>query len=1187
MIRYIKKYKAAWIAVFIGFVCFLGWGTFSQERQNTNGIVSSYEQFQGEVYDEERLEPMDMTLLLDKWKNRMGQDVQGSVMDAGWVCLSDSEDGDVRYYVDNRRYLLGWQYLEKNGVWDWYYFAEDTGYMVTDTILDGVVLSQDGYATAVTATTEKTLHCLKETGHCREVLIKDGIRISEPVEVSRDLLIVSNQNKSAKIESKAILQGSVIEVSDQAVLTLASNVEVSAKYTSQNGIHIKDAGVLLCYGTIGDTVKQKSEDESRADFAVKAEGENAQVYLYPGAMITGADIGIYSSGNTILLNDDGTSAEYAKRFRLQDVLSGLVVHAATMTSGQTITGNTSNGIVQDGGTLTMSGGLIYGNGKLGGYGVEGSYGGGVHLKNGAVMNMSGGTISANCAAYGGGIYVNADCTLNLSGGTIGGTRLYDPDGTNTSAAGNYARENRTSSNALRYAKGGGGGICSFGTVNANVTSNLTIAYNCTEGSVGGAGVLIADGLAMFSGNTVIHHNQAYASACKGTLWLSGNDDKTGEGAGIRLGLEESGYEARCYVNCLNEEEFPEVSGSLVIRDNTASGDGGGIFISSGTYNQLVTKGNTDIYNNTSQADGGGGVKTNGGALFLYGTDIYTNTAEDGAGGGVAGAGVVDLETCNIYSNTATEGGGGVTIFASEEGVTGDGYVHGSIIYNNTSGSGGSGVEVIDKSTVRIQGGSQIYNNQSPMAGIYCETGSALMLGLCDTYGNSGYGLYNQGYTEVEGTVTLGFSSYESTSAYTAAPNEGGGICNGGTLLVSDSKIFYVYGGEKTALKNTGTATFHENTCNVFYAKNAESIILNQGTITANGKGFFNAPIVAVAGDNVQYGLNNAGGILSWGGTVKGNYEITDTSMKKGAADAGIGIGIYNHDGGDVSLTGGDCYDCETYGVYCQTGSSLHMSGSAVIDTDNVVFLEQDCCIDINGKLTATDVVAKLDTMANKDRNPGRIMAKVTYADGNGADELYDDAGEERFLLNYEQVDEGTIAFLLDGSNISGVTDAVAQTISEADIYLSTVIEEQLESQLEAWLYDRSGWLRNQMTGSKKDEQYQHFLAGDMGIITFTSVNLTEVSILWPTTGGLDELKTYDATGTCVNDGFYKITDLTEDISQIYENSSYQFQVPPGTPEGIYYVTVIGKNDAGEEISCILPVSVGDKTIAGTFRTRIR
>ena len=841
--------------------------------------------------------------------------------------------------------------------------------------------------------------------------------------------------------------------------------------------------------------------------------------------------------------------------------------------------------------------------------MTGSYGGGVCLKNGAVMDMTYGNIAGNRAVCGGGIYVDTGCTLNLKGGVIGGTELYNVSGSNTTSNGNYVRENRLSSNGYKYAYGGGGGIYSKGTINAASTRAVKITYNSAEGSIGGGGVLLADGNAHFSGEIRIYNNQVYSSAAISTSNLVGSDDINGEGAGIRIGTEETGSIVNCTINCENATDFPEVEGEVRIYNNSATGDGGGIHVSSNAQNQLVVKGSCAVYSNTSTTDGGGGIKTNGGAVYLYGTELYSNTAQNHMGGGLLGAGIVDLEGCAIYNNHAGKEGGAVAFFNSTQGVVGNGYLHGCMVYENTSGADGAGVAVMNGATGSVQGDSHVYDNGSQKPGVYCDASSDLILSKCYIYGNTGYGVSNKGRTEVSGTALIGFSAYESADAFTADPNANGGFYNTGTLQVTDSRSFLIYGGESAALHNAGgNVTFEDGSGSRFYGKGGTQVVWNQGRMTTEGKGFLFSPLIVISGDGVTYGVNNDGGSLIWRGEVKGSNRITETGITSDNV-GGLTYGLYNQNGGVIQMqegevstnqtgiynangsktyfTGGVCQDSVEYGIYCETGSQLYMAEEAAVDTSNTVFLEPDCYIDINGPLTTTDVIATLDTKAEQDRVAGRIMAKVSYAGGSGAGELYNADGSERFVLAYDTVDGGTPAFLLDGSQMQGVSEAVAATITTQDIYLSTIIEESSETNLTAWLYDHTAWLREQMAGNKTDAQYQYFMAGDTGVITFTSTNMSDISIIWPSTGGVDELKSYDLSGTQVVNQTYVITELTDIISEPYENSSYQFQVPAGTPEGSYRVTVVGTDLSGKEWNCILQVNVGDKRISGTFRTRIR
>jgi TolB-like protein len=104
-----------------------------------------------------------------------------------------------------------------------------------------------------------------------------------------------------------------------------------------------------------------------------------------------------------------------------------------MNTGSTITGNSNlatntygHGVYIGGGTFTMNGGIISGNGinsggssDGGGGGVCISYFGYLHSLHSSTFTMKGGIISGNACENGGGVYVGKG-TFNMSGGTISG-----------------------------------------------------------------------------------------------------------------------------------------------------------------------------------------------------------------------------------------------------------------------------------------------------------------------------------------------------------------------------------------------------------------------------------------------------------------------------------------------------------------------------------------------------------------------------------------------------------------------------------------------------------------------------------------------------------------------------------------------------------------------------------------------
>ncbi|MBQ8663487.1 MAG: hypothetical protein IJ471_06490, partial [Eubacterium sp.] len=285
----IKK-KKKYIKIILGAVavcsCFFGVGLLQQTEQERNVNISAYEQFDGNVYDPQRLEPIDMMQLQIKWKNQVMADAADTdsflgartVSNAsakesvpGWVTRYGIGKREVRYYTDDRHFVIGWQYLQKDGLWDWYYFAEDTGYLLSDTVIDGVVLSRDGYAISVSATTEETLQAAGLAAHCEEVVVQNTILVTEEIAYTKDMKLIGGTENPVSIKGTA-MEENVLSVLEQAVLTVASNVEISTNGNAQNAIHVQEQAQVHCYGTVGDL------DESTAQCGILASGEDTVVF---------------------------------------------------------------------------------------------------------------------------------------------------------------------------------------------------------------------------------------------------------------------------------------------------------------------------------------------------------------------------------------------------------------------------------------------------------------------------------------------------------------------------------------------------------------------------------------------------------------------------------------------------------------------------------------------------------------------------------------------------------------------------------------------------------------------------------------------------------------------------------------------------------------------------------------------
>ncbi|HIZ07676.1 MAG TPA: hypothetical protein IAA08_07060 [Candidatus Eubacterium avistercoris] len=1228
------KKKAGWIvagAILILGICVPGIkeGQVREKAQNVREgkvPVSSVEQFEGKLYDPGRQQPRDMTELIGQDQERRGFDrkksgetisakklLERETEEAAWYVLTDAGgQSKIRYYETDTEYALGWRLLERNGERDWYFFEEDTGYLAVDTTVDGALLSKEGYAVAAAAGNVKTLETAGKTAHCGEIMLIEDIELEDTLDVEKEMTYLTASGSFCRISASEQWENiaEVMYVKEDAGFCMGQGVAVDTCGKALAAVAVGKNASFDCFGWAGNS------SETEAGTGVLGLSDSSRIGIYEGAVITGNGSGIVNQGITKLAGGTiRTNGTQTKKNRTDK----------SVLPGDRITGNDGHGIRQTGGTLRMSGGMIIGNGRLGSNGEPGSYGGGVLLTGSASMYMSGGIIAANRAAAGGGIYVSAGCTLTVTGGRIGGKdKYYERAKNNTVANGNYARESRIPADQNKYRAGEGGGIYSLGTVVLNGKEQIQIGYNCAKGAGGGGGIHAAGGSLHISGKVSVSSNRALSSEAPSSSLLYGGGDANGEGGGIRIG-QEHGTSAKCYINYNISGSESSGRGNVVIEKNSASGDGGGIFESSGSANELFVGENVCIQKNQSGIGGGGGVKSLGGYLSLKGAVIAENQAKDGNhGGGVLTAGKTEISDCRIFGNSASRAGGGICFYDSSVGTSGRGIISGTKVYENTAVTNGAGIMIgSSKGTVTAEE-TEVYENQGTEGGIRCQKGSVFQMKGGAVWGNSRYGISNGGNMVLSGNIRIGRKTdLPDTRPSQKGKIQAGGIYNTGELSANAREVSLTWEGD-------------ESGCGLYN---------NGGRAVWDG---------SISG-NFRYGICNAGG---------GTVEIRD----KGSV-ASCRWGIYNKKGAKLLLAGGRILECGVYGIYAESDSRLYMEGTFGADRKSVIFLEKGNLIHITGPLTGSlRPVAVLDTEKGKDRMPGRILVRTAISGKTGGD-ILEEGEKQTFELAYKTLDTGEEALLRGGEGISRKADL---DITERDIILSAcyqvaydpgyslfpqaeegdiVLEQQdtrkywmedlvldlraprFASQalagknwtfrywegsdhviysaskaiyrenkdlflqacwerdktcyLEGWLYSRSRWLREQMQGSKEEESYRHFLKGDTGILTFRCRNVETVRILWPDTGKADELKTYDRSGSQVKDRTYDILALTKDPDREFYCDSYQFQVPLNTPKGVYQVQILGRTTEGEQIAYPLTLYVEEGKITSRIRTRIR
>ena len=429
---------------------------------------------------------------------------------------------------------------------------------------------------------------------------------------------------------------------------------------------------------------------------------------------------------------------------------GAYLAGGTLTiTGGSISSNTASnggGAYLAGGTLDISGGNISSN--------TATNGGGAYVNNGTI-NMSNGNIASNKAGNGGGAYVS-DGALNISGGTISsnnatnGAGAYVSGGDITMEGGSFASNVATSSGGGAYISGG----------NLKVTSG---SFDKNIAKVDGGGAYLVGGNfdlvgknATFTSNSATNGGGVYLTGGKPNLYegsIKGNF-ATSNGAGIYIDEQNvvlspkskveiinnyAGYDKNgnlapgeangnggaIYISGTNGRDAsfsvdPACEGTVIISNNTAKTNGGGICINNGYFDMNSTK--ATVTSNT--AENGGGVAVLAGDFNIsdgsIGAEGSPNTAENGGGVYVSGGNVLITSKGAITYNVANLNGGGVCV--SNGNVT---MIGGTVGSNKSSTGAGGGIYASAENqdvTVEILSGNITNNSANTSGGAFAVVG---------------------------------------------------------------------------------------------------------------------------------------------------------------------------------------------------------------------------------------------------------------------------------------------------------------------------------------------------------------------------------------------------------------------------------------------------------------------------------
>ena len=625
------------------------------------------------------------------------------------------------------------------------------------------------------------------------------------------------------------------------------------------------------------------------------------------------------------------------------------------------------------GTLTILGGIITQN--------SGNIGGGIYNDDGAVLTISGGTISEN-SYYG--IYNASGATCNLTGGTI----------TNNGSSGN-------------------GGIYNLGTLNISGAPNISgnRSYNIylpTGKTITVAGALsnaTPIGITMQTPGDFTNDLSAYAGTY--THFVSDNSDYEVINnankaslrscwAGLNVLLSQSGtvtldkdykavstdghltVEAGKNVtldlngHTLNRNLGSAVNDGCVIKNQgtlTINGTGGGVikggFSSSGgggilNEGTLTINGGT-IKENKTTSLGAGIYNVTGKTLTLNGGVIDNNQNTTDDGGGIYNQGTFTLTSGSITNNKVTgttKNGGGIY-------NNGTISINGGTIQSNTATGLGAGI-YHDGTAFNLQGSPTISSNtvSSSARNVYLTTTNhtititgalsnttAISLNMQTlgvfTSGLSGNGTSAKFSSEAGNSVKLTDNGSNEAELITYWNYLNRQLSDGNIPSItlepgiyqatSSDSYLHIPSGRTVELIINGQ-TLNRGLYNSI-AIASGCVIFNEGTLTINGNSG------TIKGGNNDDSNDIKGGGICNKGTL--TYEIGTIGNNKTAT---LGGGIYNT--GTLTIKGGTINnntasgDATANGIY-HNGSQFYLEGNPNIN----VYLATGKTINISNALT--------------------------------------------------------------------------------------------------------------------------------------------------------------------------------------------------------------------------------------------
>lgn len=235
--------------------------------------------------------------------------------------------------------------------------------------------------------------------------------------------------------------------------------------------------------------------------------------------------------------------------------------------------------------------------------------------------------------------------------------------------------------------------------------------------------------------------------------------------------------------------------------NSASGDGGGLYVASGL---IVPISSFTRFESNLANRGGGLMVASGAAVSMVGGDFAFNDATQG--GGLRSLGTIDVFDVLFYRNRALGGGNGGAIAVQSPGTVN---VWRCILESNTAENGGGAINNQFSGVLRVTDSAFLLNAATNLGGAISNAGDATV-DRCEFTSNrsdgtvanaaGGGAVYNQNAAGIFLAVNSTFSGNTAVFGY------GGGICNDFAATVELSACTLLHHGAQT-----GNSLFNGNT----------------------------------------------------------------------------------------------------------------------------------------------------------------------------------------------------------------------------------------------------------------------------------------------------------------------------------------------------------------------------------------